>query len=54
MADPTQAFTDVERMAKEYGYEGLMNPQQGTAIMYRPTPVQPFKQGGLAAVKRSR
>lgn len=46
MADPTQAFTDVERMAKEYGYEGLMNPQQGTAILYRPTPVQPFAKGG--------
>lgn len=46
MADPTQAFTDVERMAKEYGYEGLMNPQQGTAILYRPTPVQPFQAGG--------
>jgi hypothetical protein len=46
IANPTQAFTDVERMAKEYGYEGLMNPQQGTAIMYRPTPVQPFQTGG--------
>jgi hypothetical protein len=46
VADPSQAFTDVERMAKEYGYEGLMNPQQGTAIMYRPTPVQPFQAGG--------
>ena len=46
VADPSQAFTDVERMAKEYGYEGLMNPQQGTAIMYKPTPVQPFARGG--------
>lgn len=46
MTDPSQSFTDVERMAKEYGYEGLMNPQQGTAIMYRPTPVQPFAGGG--------
>jgi hypothetical protein len=46
MADPTQAFTDVERMAKEYGYEGLMNPQQGTAILYHPTPITPFKKGG--------
>ena len=54
VADPSQAFTDVERMAKEYGYEGLMNPQQGTAIMYKPTPVQPFKQGGLSAVKGKR
>jgi hypothetical protein len=46
LTDPSQAFTDVERMAKEYGYEGLMNPSQGTAIMYRPTPVQPFAGGG--------
>ena len=46
LTDPSQAFTDVERMAKEYGYEGLMNPSQGTAIMYRPTPVQPFAKGG--------
>lgn len=46
LTDPSQAFTDVERMAKEYGYEGLMNPSQGTAIMYRPTPVQPFARGG--------
>jgi hypothetical protein len=41
-------------MAKEYGYEGLMNPQQGTAIMYKPTPVQPFKKGGLSAIKGKR
>jgi hypothetical protein len=54
LTDPSQAFTDVERMVKEYGYEGLMNPNQGTAIMYRPAPVQPFKKGGLAAIKRSR
>lgn len=35
-------FTDVERMVKEYGYEGLLNPELSlpTAIMYKPTPVQ--------------
>jgi len=39
-------FTDVERIVKEYGYEGLLNPDLSlpTAIMYRPTPV---KLGGL-------
>ena len=47
VTDPTQSFTDVERMAKEYGYEGLMNPQQGTAIMYKPTPVQRYSWGGF-------
>jgi len=47
VTDPTQSFTDVERLAKEYGYEGLMNPQQGTAIMYKPTPVQRYSWGGF-------
>jgi hypothetical protein len=47
LTDPFQAFTDVERMVKEYGYEGMMNPEQGTAILYRQTPVQRFKKGGL-------
>ena len=51
VANPDQAFTDVERMAKEYGFEGLMNPQQGTAIMYNPTPVQPFQAGGAVKSK---
>lgn len=46
LTDPGQSFTDVERMVKEYGYEGLMNPQQRTAIMYGPTPVEPFAKGG--------
>lgn len=46
LTDPGQAFTDVERMVKEYGYEGLMNPQQRTAIMYGPMPVEPFAKGG--------
>lgn len=41
-------FTDVERLVKEYGYEGLLNPNlsQPTAIMFKPTPVQPFAKGG--------
>lgn len=47
LTDPFQSFTDVERMVKEYGYEGMMNPEQGTAILYRQTPVQRFKKGGL-------
>ena len=38
--NPSQAFTDVERMAKEYGYEGAVNPGQGTAILFGPTPVK--------------
>ena len=42
--NPTQAFTDVERMAKEYGYEGAVNPEQGTAILFNRTPVQRVSQ----------
>jgi hypothetical protein len=38
--DPTQAFTDVERMVKEYGYQGAANPEQGTAILFGPTAVK--------------
>jgi hypothetical protein len=38
--DTGQAFTDVERMAKEYGYEGAANPEQGTAILFGPTAVK--------------
>jgi len=38
--DPAQAFTDVERMIKEYGYTGGVNPEQGTAILFNQTPVK--------------
>jgi hypothetical protein len=46
--NPEQAITDVERMVKEYGYEGMVNPKlsKPTAIMYGPTAVQPFADGG--------
>ena len=41
-------FTDVERLAKEYGYEGVLNPNltKPTAIMFKPTPVRPYAGGG--------
>ncbi len=41
-------FTDIERLVKEYGYEGLVNPNltQPTAIMFKPKEVRPFKKGG--------
>lgn len=40
--------TDLERLVKEYGYEGLINPNlsQPTAIMFKPKEVRPFKKGG--------
>lgn len=45
-------FTDVERMVKEYGYEGLVNPTltKPSAIMFKPTPVRPFKKGGAVHI----
>jgi hypothetical protein len=46
-------FTDVERLAKEYGYEGILNPNltKPTAIMFKPTSVQPFAAGGAVKDK---
>lgn len=45
-------FTDVERLVKEYGYEGLVNPTltKPSAIMFKPTPVRPFKKGGAVHI----
>jgi hypothetical protein len=41
-------FTDVERLAKEYGYEGILNPSltKPTATIFQPKPVRPFAKGG--------
>jgi hypothetical protein len=52
MRNPAQAMTDVERMIREYGYEGMINPEMGMGITFRPTAVQPFARGGLAALRR--
>ena len=46
MTDRPQVQTDVERMIKEYGYEGLTNPNLGMAITYEKTPVKRFAKGG--------
>ena len=39
-----QALTDFERLAKEYGYEGLLGNRAG--IMYNPTAVERYAHGG--------
>ena len=41
-------FTDVERLIKEYGYEGLLNPNlsKPTAVMFNPVPVKRYADGG--------
>ncbi len=51
ITDPGQTITDIERMAKEYGYEGIVNPQQRTAVMFNPTPVQRYQRGGAVKEK---
>jgi hypothetical protein len=46
---PLQEANDYERLVKEYGYEGMINPNASKpmGIMFKPTPVQPRKRGGL-------
>ena len=50
---PLQEANDYERLVKEYGYEGMINPNASKpmGIMFRPTPVQPRKRGGLTQIK---
>ena len=50
---PLQEANDYERLVKEYGYEGMINPNASKpmGIMFKPTPVQPRKRGGLTQTK---
>jgi hypothetical protein len=53
---PEQNMTDVERMIREYGYEGYLN-KAGTkpaAVVYEPKEVVRQKQGGLAGASHYR
>lgn len=49
ITSPLQEANDYERLVKEYGYEGMINPNASKpmGIMFKPTPVQPRKRGGL-------
>ena len=49
VTSPLQEANDYERLVKEYGYEGMMNPNASKpmGIMFKPTAVQPRKRGGL-------
>lgn len=53
VTSPLQEANDYERLVKEYGYEGMMNPNASKpmGIMFKPTPVQPRKRGGLTQFK---
>ena len=53
MTYPLQEANDYERLVKEYGYEGMINPNASKpmGIMFKPTPVQPRARGGLTQLK---
>lgn len=38
LLDPQQSLTDLERLTREYGYRGLLDPTK--AILFNPTPVR--------------
>jgi hypothetical protein len=53
ITSPLQEANDYERLVKEYGYEGMINPNASKpmGIMFKPTPVQPRKRGGLTQLR---
>jgi hypothetical protein len=53
MRSPDQELTDMERMIREYGYEGYINPQASkpAAVVYTPKQVERRRKGGLALAK---
>jgi hypothetical protein len=50
---PLQNANDIERMVKEYGYQGMANPKASKpmAIMFKETPVRRQARGGLSSIK---
>ena len=50
---PLQEANDIERMVKEYGYQGMANPKASKpmAIMFKETPVRRQARGGLSSIK---
>lgn len=48
ITSPLQEANDYERLVKEYGYEGMINPNASKpmGIMFEPTPVEPRMAGG--------
>jgi hypothetical protein len=53
MTYPLQDANDVERLVKEYGYQGMANPKatKPMAIMFKETPVRRQARGGLTLTK---
>jgi len=50
---PLQDANDIERLVKEYGYQGMANPKatKPTAIMFKETPVRRQARGGLTLMR---
>ena len=50
---PLQDANDIERLIKEYGYQGMANPKASKpmAIMFKETPVHRKARGGLTLMK---
>jgi hypothetical protein len=50
---PLQDANDIERLIKEYGYQGMANPKASKpmAIMFKETPVRRQARGGLSLIK---
>lgn len=48
LAQPTEATNALERLIRDYGYAGYINPQstKPSAVMFGKVPVTPYKQGG--------
>ena len=53
MRAPEQELTDMERMIREYGYEGYINPKSSkpAAVVYTPKQVERRRKGGLTLMK---
>jgi hypothetical protein len=51
---PDQELTDMERMIREYGYEGYINPKASkpAAVIYTPKQVERRRRGGLMLMKK--
>jgi hypothetical protein len=51
---PDQELTDMERMIREYGYEGYINPKASkpAAVVYTPKQVERRRVGGLTLAKQ--
>ena len=51
---PEQELTDMERMIREYGYEGYINPKASkpAAVVYTPKQVERRRHGGLTLMKK--